>query len=116
MLKTSISANIFNIHPNSYYLLGAVCTFSKVGGTITKIHIHESVFGLPGGMALDPWPPWQSNGTINTYFQESSPESSPVQNPGPVQGIVLPLGGKKTNWKWVGLVEGSHAYDTTNLR
>ena len=62
-----------------------------VGGTITKIHIHDSVFGLPGGMALDPWPLWQSNGTKNTYFQESSPESSPVQNPGPVQGIVLPV-------------------------
>ena len=36
------------------------------------------------------WPLWQSNGTKNTSFQESSPESSPVQNPGPVQGIVLP--------------------------
>ena len=42
-------------------------------------------------MALAPWPLWQSNGTKNTSFQESSPESSPVQNPGPVQGIVLPL-------------------------
>ena len=37
------------------------------------------------------WPLWQSNGTKNTSFQESSPESSPVQNPGPVQGIVLPV-------------------------
>ena len=50
----------------------------------------DSVFGLPGGMALAPWPLWQSNSTKNTCFPESSPESSPVQNPGPVQGIVLP--------------------------
>ena len=61
-----------------------------VGGTITKIRVHDSVFGLPGGMAMAHWPLWQSNGTKNTSFQESSPESSPVQNPGPVQGIVLP--------------------------
>ena len=40
------------------------------------------------------WPLWQSNGTKNTSFQESSPESSPVQNPGPVQGIVLPVPGR----------------------
>ena len=36
------------------------------------------------------WPLRQSNSTKNTSFQKSSPESSPVQNPGPVQGIVLP--------------------------
>ena len=48
-----------------------------VGGTIiiTKIRVHGSVFRLPGGMALAPWPLWQSNGTKNTYFQESSRES-----------------------------------------
>ena len=45
---------------NRYYLLrcSMYINFSKVGGTITKIHIHESVFGVPGGMALDPWPLW----------------------------------------------------------
>ena len=59
-----------------------------VGGAITKIRVHDLVFGLPGDMELAPWPLWQSNGTKNTYFQESSPESSPVQNPGE---IVLPM-------------------------
>ena len=74
---------------NRYYLL-PVQYVHLVGGTITKICVHDSVFGLPGGMALAPWPLWQSNGTKNTSFQESSPESSPVQNPGPVQGCHAP--------------------------
>ena len=51
-----------------------------VGGTIS---VHDSVFGLLGGMTLAPWPLWQSNGTKNTYFQESSPESSPESRSSP---------------------------------
>ena len=96
MLQHQYLSSSIIIHPNRYYLLpcsGAVCTAidygtaELVGGTITKIRVHDSVFELPGGMAVAHWPLWQSNATKNTYFQESSPESSPVQNPGPVQGI-----------------------------
>ena len=93
MLKHRYLSSSIIIHPNRYYRLpcgGAVCTAELVGGTITKIRVHDSEFGLPGGMAVAHWPLRQRNSTKNTSFQKSSPESSPVQNPGPVQGIVLP--------------------------
>ena len=73
---------LFSAPPDCHMFL-RLCT-SLVGGTITKIYVYVvQCLGFQGpghGIGHGPLASliWQCNGTKNTYFQESSPESSPV--------------------------------------